>query len=234
VELPVGDALDWRPARLPAATELRGSYSLLRPVDPGDAGQLYPLGHPPEGDPSIWTYLPDGPYASVDELQRMLEAARLSTDPLWFTLVRLADERALGLAAYQRIKPQDGVIEIGRIWFGPPLKHTTAASELIFLLARHAFDDLGYRRLEWKCDSLNVASRRAAERYGFRFEGVFRQHMVVRGRNRDTAWYAITDRDWPAIRAGFEAWLAPENFDQQGRQRQSLRELIARESAAGG
>jgi RimJ/RimL family protein N-acetyltransferase len=117
------------------------------------------------------------------------------------------------------------VIEIGQLWYGPPLKRTTAATELIYLLARHAFDDLGYRRLEWKCDALNAASRRAAERYGFKFEGIFRQHMVVRGRNRDTAWFAITDVEWPAIRAGFEAWLAPDNFDEQGRQRRSLEAL---------
>ena len=226
MNLPVGRAIHWTPARRPSPTELRGCYALLRPVDPADAELLYPLGHPPDGDPTIWTYLPDGPYGSVEDLRAMLEAAQSSDDPLWFTLVRLPDECLLGLAAYQRIKPQDGVIEIGRIWYGPPLKRTTAATELIYLLARHAFDDLGYRRLEWKCDALNAASRRAAERYGFEFEGIFRQHMVVKGRNRDTAWYAITDRDWPAIRGGFEDWLAADNFDDQGRQRRQLRELI--------
>ena len=226
MNLPVGRAIHWTPARRPSPTELRGSYALLRPVDPADAELLYPLGRPPEGDATIWTYLPDGPYESVEDLRAMLEAAQSSDDPLWFTLVRLPDECLLGLAAYQRIKPQDGVIEIGRIWYGPPLKRTTAATELIYLLARHAFDDLGYRRLEWKCDALNAASRRAAERYGFEFEGIFRQHMVVKGRNRDTAWYAITDGDWPAIRSGFEAWLAADNFDAQGMQRRQLRELI--------
>lgn len=129
------------------------------------------------------------------------------------------------MAAYQRIEPNHGVIEIGQLWYGPPLKRTTAASEVIYLLARHAFEDLGYRRLEWKCDALNAASRRAAERYGFTFEGIFRQHMVVRARNRDTAWFAITDGDWPAIRAGFEDWLAPENFDHEGRQRRAMHAL---------
>jgi RimJ/RimL family protein N-acetyltransferase len=226
VSLPVGPELDWTPARRPIATELRGFYSLLRPVRASDADALYPLAHLPEGDPSIWTYMPDGPYESPDQLRSTLESVQRSADPLYFTLVRLPDERPLGLAAYQRIKPDDGVIEIGRIWYGPPLKRTTAATELIYLLARHAFDELGYRRLEWKCDALNAASRRAAERYGFQFEGIFRQHMVVKGRNRDTAWYAITDGDWPAIRAAFEAWLAPENFDSDGRQRRALRELI--------
>jgi RimJ/RimL family protein N-acetyltransferase len=126
-----------------------------------------------------------------------------------------------------RMAPQFGVIEIGNIWFGVPLMRTTAATEAIFLLARHAFDDLGYRRLEWKCNALNAASRRAALRFGFAFEGVFRNHLVVKGRNRDTAWYAIVDEEWPAIRRGFESWLDANNFDSEGRQRRRLEALIA-------
>jgi RimJ/RimL family protein N-acetyltransferase len=125
------------------------------------------------------------------------------------------------------MEPAHGVIEIGHIWFAPAMQRTLQATEAIFVLARHAFDDLGYRRLEWKCDSLNGASRRAAERFGFVYEGVFRRHMVVKGRNRDTAWYAMTDGDWPLRRAAFEAWLAPDNFDQGGRQRRSLAALRA-------
>lgn len=148
-------------------------------------------------------------------------------DSLYFTLVRLPDERPLGLASYLRITPEFGVIEIGHIWFGVALQRTTAATEAIYLLARHAFDDLGYRRLEWKCNALNAASRRAAERFGFTFEGVFRKHQIVKGRNRDTAWYEIVDEDWPAIRAGFESWLWPENFGSEGRQIRSLGELVA-------
>jgi RimJ/RimL family protein N-acetyltransferase len=124
-----------------------------------------------------------------------------------------------------RIVTEHGVIEIGHIWFAPILQRTRQATEAIYLLARHAFDDLGYRRFEWKCDSLNEPSRRAAERFGFIYEGVFRQHMVVKGRNRDTAWFSIVDGAWPAVRAGFEAWLAPENFDEEGRQRRSLRDV---------
>jgi RimJ/RimL family protein N-acetyltransferase len=118
--------------------------------------------------------------------------------------------------------PEHGVIEIGHIWFAPRLQRTRAATEAIYLMARHSFDDLGYRRLEWKCDALNEPSRRAADRFGFTFEGVFRQHMVVKGRNRDSAWFSILDGEWPRIRSAFEAWLAPENFDADGRQRQSL------------
>ena len=207
---------------------LRGSHVLLRPVDRAtDAEPLYSVSHPPDGDPAIWTYLPDGPYDSPDHLGEMLAWAETSEDPLYFTLVRLSDQRPLGLASYLRITPEFGVIEIGHIWFGVPLQRTTAATEAIYLLAAHVFDGLGYRRLEWKCNALNAASRRAAERFGFSFEGVFRNHQVVKGRNRDTAWYAITDDEWPAIRSGFEAWLAPGNFDGDGLQVRPLGDLIA-------
>jgi RimJ/RimL family protein N-acetyltransferase len=130
----------------------------------------------------------------------------------------------MGQVTYLRIDPPMGSIEIGNIWFGPGLRQTTAATEAIYLLGRHAFRDLGYRRFEWKCNALNAASRRAAERFGFTFEGIFRQHMVVKGRNRDTAWFSITDGEWPRIEAGFEAFLDPANFDEQGRQRRSLAE----------
>lgn len=225
--LPLGEEIDWKPVQRPARTPLRGSHVLVRPVDPdADAEPLFEASHPPHGDPATWTYLPDGPYESVDELRRMLTRAARSEDPLYFTLAPLPGERPLGIASYLRITPEFGVIEIGHIWFGPALQRTTAATEAIYLLARHAFDDLGYRRLEWKCNALNAASRRAAERLGFTFEGVFRKHQVVKGRNRDTAWYAIVDDEWPAIRHGFEAWLAPRNFDGDGRQRRSLSELI--------
>jgi RimJ/RimL family protein N-acetyltransferase len=151
-----------------------------------------------------------------------LEAQAASDDPLYFTVVPLAVGQPAGIASYLRITPEFGVIEVGHIMFGPGLQRTTAATEAIYLLIRHAFDDLGYRRFEWKCDALNAPSRRAAQRFGFEFEGVFRQHMVVKGRNRDTAWFAIIDRDWPAVRDAFEAWLEPVNFDADGRQLRSL------------
>ena len=207
---------------------LRGTHVLLRPVEAaGDAQPLYALSHPPAGDPAIWTYLPDGPYESPEHLRQALTWAESASDYIYFTLCRLPEERPLGLASYLRIVPEHGTIEIGHIWFGAQLQRTTAATEAIYLLARHAFDDLGYRRLEWKCNALNAASRRAAERFGFTFEGIFRQHQIVKARNRDTAWYALLDRDWPAIRAGFQAWLDPANFDQHGHQARSLGELIA-------
>jgi RimJ/RimL family protein N-acetyltransferase len=234
-ELPLGERIDWSAAKRPARASLSGSHVLLRPVDAArDAEPLYAVSHLPGGDPAIWTYLPDGPYESPDHLRETLAWAESSKDPLYFTLVRLSDERPLGLASYLRITPEFGVIEIGHIWFGVPLQRTTAATEAIYLLARHAFDDLGYRRLEWKCNALNAASRRAAERFGFTFEGIFRKHQVVKRRNRDTAWYAVLDEHWPAMRAGFQSWLSPENFDGEGRQIRSLGELIARATGAGG
>jgi RimJ/RimL family protein N-acetyltransferase len=199
---------------------------LLRPIDPdADAEPLYAVSHPPVGDSAIWTYLFDGPYENVRAFAATLREAASLEDPRRYTIVRLPGDDPQGMASYMRITPEHGVIEIGNIWFGTPLQRTVAATEAIYLLARHAFDDLGYRRLEWKCNALNAASRRAADRFGFRFEGIFDEHMVVKGRNRDTAWYAITDQRWPAIRAAFEEWLAPANFDADGRQRRSLRKL---------
>ena len=228
-EQPLGPKLTWTPVDRPAGKPLRGSHVLVRPVDAArDAAALYEVSHLPHGDPAIWTYLPDGPYDDPAHLGRMLAWAETSEDPLYFTLVRLSDERPLGIASYLRITPEFGVVEIGHIWFGVPLQRTTAASEAIYLLARHAFDDLGYRRLEWKCNALNAPSRRAAERFGFKFEGVFHKHQVVKGRNRDTAWFSITDDEWPAIRRAFEAWLSPDNFDRDGLQKRSLAQLTAR------
>jgi RimJ/RimL family protein N-acetyltransferase len=224
-ELPVGQELAWTPVQPPGRAPLRGAHVLLRPLVAADARALYAATHPPHGDPSLWTYMSDGPYADADELRRALVSAEASEDPLFFAIV--SDGRVLGRASYMRITPEFGVIEVGNIVLAPALQRTTAATEAIYLLARHAFDDLGYRRLEWKCNALNAPSRRAADRFGFTFEGVFRNHQIVKGRNRDTAWYAIIDADWPAIRSGFEAWLSPDNFDHAGIQRAPLARLIA-------
>jgi RimJ/RimL family protein N-acetyltransferase len=225
---PLGAEVDWVPVERPARTPLQGAHILLSPVDAArDAAPLYALSHPPDGDPAIWTYLPDGPYDDPRHLGEMLAWAETSEDPLYYALREPAGGRPLGIASYLRMKPEFGVIEIGHIWFGPPLQRTTAATEAIYLLAANVFDDLGYRRLEWKCNALNAASRRAAERFGFTFEGVFRNHQIVKGRNRDTAWFAITDDEWPQICSGFQAWLAPANFDGDGGQKRSLGDLIA-------
>jgi RimJ/RimL family protein N-acetyltransferase len=224
----LGEPIDWCPVPVPSGEPLRGNRVLLRPLDPAaDAEALHSVSHLPAGDPAIWIYLPDGPYESPAHLGQTLAWAAGAEGHVYYAIEPLAAGSPLGQASYLRIEPAFGTIEIGHIWFGPELQHTTAATEAIYLLAHHAFDDLGYRRLEWKCDALNDASRRAAERFGFRFEGVFRNHQIVKGRNRDTAWFAITDGDWPAIRAGFEAWLSPDNFDAQGVQKRSLAESIA-------
>jgi RimJ/RimL family protein N-acetyltransferase len=221
-EQPLGEPVpDWKPVERPTREALRGRLVTLRPVDPdGDAVDLYAASHPPEGDLSTWTYLPDGPYESPGHMREMLDFAAGSEDPLFFTVVK--DGTPRGMASYLRITPEHGAIEIGHIWFGAGLKRTPAATEAIYLLARHVFDELGYRRLEWKCNALNAPSRRAADRFGFTFEGVFRKQQVVKGRNRDTAWYAIVDDDWPPIKAAFEAWLAPGNFAAEGRQKRGL------------
>jgi|SRR5690242_10775240 len=229
----LGAHVDWAPAQPPTGRTLTGTHVLLRPIDADrDAGPLYEVSHPPHGDAAIWTYLPEGPYESSTDLRDSLRETERSTDPLRYTIVGASGERPLGSASYLRITPAFGVIEIGHIWFGTPLQRTTGATEAIFLMARHAFDDLGYRRLEWKCNALNAASRRAAERFGFTFEGVFRQHQVIKGRNRDTAWYSIVDGDWPAIKQAFEAWLEPGNFGPDGAQRRSLTELRVTPPAA--
>lgn len=226
-ERPLGAELQWTAVERPDGAPMRGSHVLLRPLETADAEPLYSVSHPPGGDAAVWTYLPDGPYENPEQLRQTIAWAQGLDDRVYYTILELREERPSGWASYLRIKPEFGVVEIGHIWFAPALQRTTAATEAIFLLARHAFDDLGYRRLEWKCNALNAASRRAAERFGFSLEGVFRQHQVIKGRNRDTAWYAITDDEWPAIRLGFERWLDPQNFDARGQQLRSLRETIA-------
>jgi RimJ/RimL family protein N-acetyltransferase len=211
-------------ARLPRREPLEGRLVRLEPLDPDrHAADLYAAAA--AGDPQLWDYLPYGPFAGVEEMRSRLAAQSASEDPLFFAVVDAATGRAGGVVSYLRMEPAHGVIEIGHIWFGAALQRTPQATETIHLLARHAFDDLGNRRLEWKCDAANARSRRAAERFGFTFEGVFRQHMIVKGRNRDTAWFSIIDGEWPAVRAGFEAWLDPANFDADGRQRRELAAL---------
>lgn len=222
----LGEPVDFHPPPRPTREPLSGRHVVLAPIDlDRDSDRLYVVSHPPEGDPAMWDYLFDGPYADVAALRVALEHEAGSVDPLFYTVLREPNADPQGMVSYLRITPEHGVVEIGNIWFGAPLRRTAAATEAIYLLARNAFDELGYRRLEWKCNALNQPSRRAAERFGFAFEGVFAQHMVVKGRNRDTAWYAVTDRRWPAVRAAFEMWLSPDNFTADGRQRRSLAEL---------
>lgn len=202
--------IDWAPVEAPAPRELAGRHVVLRPVVESDAEALYQAGR----DPEIWRYLPYGPFDSVEAMRGRVAEMVGSADPLYLAVV--VDGVPQGIVSYLRIDRQHGSIEIGHIWFGTPLQRSTAATEAIFLLATYAMDELGYRRFEWKCNALNERSRRAAERFGFTFEGIFRNHMVVKGQNRDTAWYSITDYEWPAVRSGFERWLSPGNFDENG------------------
>jgi RimJ/RimL family protein N-acetyltransferase len=216
-------ALAWNPARRPERAPLAGETVRLEPVDPDR--HAVDLFRSSKDAPALWDYLAYGPFPNQQVFADWLKERAASDDPLFYAVVDLESGTARGMASFMRFKPDSGVIEIGHIWFAPALQRTRQATEAIYLMAHHAFDDLGYRRLEWKCDALNQPSRRAAERFGFVFEGVFRQHMVIKDRNRDTAWFSIIDGEWPVLRAGFEAWLAPDNFDGEGRQRRSLGEI---------
>jgi RimJ/RimL family protein N-acetyltransferase len=225
----VGEPVEPLPSgRAPEREPLQGIQVRLEPVDvAAHAESLYRLAHARPEDAALWTYLPYGPFAGQGEFEGWLAERARSEDPLFFAVIDERNGQACGMTSYLNIVPANGSIEIGHIWFAPPLQKTRGATEAIFLMMRHAFDDLGYRRLEWKCNALNEASMRAARRFGFTYEGTFRQHMVVKGRNRDTAWFALLDREWPAVRAAFERWLAPDNFDAAGRQRASLGALMA-------
>jgi RimJ/RimL family protein N-acetyltransferase len=174
----------------------------------------------------MWTYLAYGPFDTLDTYRSWVERMAASDDPLFFAVVDTASGRAAGVASYLRIDPPNGAIEVGHIAYSPALQRTRASTEAMYLMMRRAFT-LGYRRYEWKCDALNASSRAAAERLGFSFEGIFRQATVYKGRNRDTAWYAAIDRDWPRLERVFTRWLEPENFDDDGRQRARLEDLRA-------
>ncbi len=217
--------LAWAPVAPPGRDAIVGARARLEPLDPDrHAVALFAAAQGPDADPRLWDFLPYGPFPDRGAFAAWLGGCAASDDPLFFAVVDAASGRPSGMASFLRITPDHGVIEIGHIWFGATLQRTPAATDAIYLLARRAFD-LGYRRLEWKCDARNDRSRRAAERFGFTYEGTFRQHLVVKGRNRDTAWYAMLDGEWPAARAAFERWLAPENFDPAGRQLASLQAL---------
>jgi RimJ/RimL family protein N-acetyltransferase len=216
------DLSQWRGAQAPRRVVLEGRYGRLEPLDPArHAADLLRSAQAP-GAEDRFRYLFETAPEDAESLQAWLDKAAASNDPLFFAVIDKATGQAEGRQALMRIDPSHGVIEVGSILWGPAIARTRVATEALFLVARHVFDDLGYRRFEWKCNDLNLPSKRAAERFGFRYEGLFRQHMVVKGENRDTAWFAIIDTEWPAIRAGFHAWLSPDNFDSAGRQRAPL------------
>lgn len=219
---PVGESLaNWRAPPIPPRSALQGTWCRVEPLDPvRHAADLW-TADSAERDGASWTYLSVGPFATEGAHRAWLEQFARGTDPMPFAIIDRATGRAAGICSYLRIAPDHGVIEVGYIHYSPALQRTTAATEAMYLLMAQAFA-LGYRRYEWKCDSLNAASRAAAERLGFTYEGTFRQAIVYKGRSRDTAWFSIVDRDWPALQRAYERWLAAANFTAEGRQRRSL------------
>lgn len=218
---------DWTGVRPPRRETIPGTWVDLEPLDPARHGDDLFVASTAEGAEERFAYLPEVPPTDRSEFTDWLSTAASSPDPLFFAVVDRATGRAVGRQALMRVDPANGVIEIGNILWGPALARTRGATEAFFLVADMVFA-AGYRRFEWKCNDANLPSKRAAVRFGFTPEGVFRQHMVVKGRNRDTAWFSILDSEWPELREAFAAWLDPSNFDEAGAQRRSLRELRSR------
>ncbi len=227
---PIGHALpDWQPSSFPEAQTLNGSTCRLEPLNPAIHAEDLCRAFLQSNTESIWTYLPFGPFHMNDDSvfrQHLVEMSH-SRDVMHFAVINLLTQQAVGTLALMRIDITHGVAEIGYVTFSPQLQRTTAATEALFLLLQYLFDTLSYRRCEWKCDHLNHPSRRAAERLGFQLEGIFRQAMVYKQRNRDTAWFAIIDQDWPTSRTAINHWLSADNFTTDGQQKQSLSEFRA-------
>jgi RimJ/RimL family protein N-acetyltransferase len=223
---PIGLQVDPRPARRPVHARLDGRLVAVTAIDPVAHEQCLYEGTHGLGSDSLWLYLAEGPFPDRASFAAYLQKLAGSADPLSFAIIDKATGHAVGHASYMRITPEHRVIEVGNIFYTPMLARSAAATEAMYLMARHAFEDLGYRRYEWKCNALNEPSRRAALRLGFSFEGIFRQHMIQKGRSRDTAWYAMLDREWPERKARLERWLSPENFDALGRQRSRLSSMM--------
>jgi RimJ/RimL family protein N-acetyltransferase len=222
---------DWTPPPPPPREAMEGRLCRLEPLDVGRHAEALFAADAADADGRSYTYLPYGPFATLDAYRTWLRATCLGPDPLFFAILDRAGQAPVGVASYLRIEPRFGSIEVGHLHFSPRLQRTPLATEAMFLMMQRAFD-LGYRRYEWKCDSLNAPSRAAAERFGFTYEGTFRQAIVYKGRNRDHAWFSILDGEWPALRTAFTTWLDPRNFDAEGRQRTRLTELTRAALAA--
>jgi RimJ/RimL family protein N-acetyltransferase len=221
----VGLRVDPAPGKRPQRTRLDGRVVSVVPLDPAaHAGTLYEATRGKE-NAGLWLYLFEGPFTSRAEFDSHVTQKASLNDPLAFAILDKSSGEAVGWASYMRIEPAHRVIEVGSILFSPRLQRRIGATEAMYLMARHVFEDLGYRRYEWKCNAMNARSRSAALRLGFTFEGIFRQHMIIKGRNRDTAWFSMLDSEWPKRKAAFERWLDPANFDETGRQRLSLSAL---------
>jgi RimJ/RimL family protein N-acetyltransferase len=224
--LPIGPrVVDPSAAPRPQRVTLTGRNSAVTALDPvAHADSLYAATSGPENE-RLWLYLFDGPFANRTDFDAYLARIAQSEDPLYYAILDATTGASVGHAAYLRIEPAHRCLEVGAILYAPSLQRTPAATEAMYLMAKHVFEDLGYRRYEWKCNALNAPSRRAALRLGFTYEGIFRQHMIVKGRNRDTAWYSMLDSEWPSRKTAFERWLDPANFDANGRQKTSLSAL---------
>lgn len=234
---PIGDPVPgWTARARPPRTAMEGRLCRLEPLDATAHAAALHDAHAADREGRNWTYLPYGPFGSLAEYTAWVRSVQSGEDPLFFAIVSRASGQPVGKASYLRIDPGMGTIEVGHLAYSPALQRTAAATEAMYLMMRRAFDELGYRRYEWKCDRFNAPSCRAAERLGFRFEGTFRQAVVMKGRNRDNAWFSIVDGEWPALRSSLERWLEPSNFDAAGRQRRRLEELLAeaRGRACGG
>jgi RimJ/RimL family protein N-acetyltransferase len=219
---PVGAVVDGKPAARPGPITLAGRFGRIEKLKSGHAPSLWDA---VKGEDRIWTYMPSyGPFPGAAAFSAWVATRAELDDPFSYAIIEAAG-RAVGVFALMAIRPEHRVIEVGHVIYSPALQRTPLATEAQYLLARYAFETLGYRRYEWKCDALNAASNRAAKRYGFTFEGIFRQHMIGKGRSRDTAWYAMLDSEWPARKVNFERWLAPDNFTAEGRQIQSLSQI---------
>lgn len=223
----MNDLSNWQMRPPPDLKLVKGRYVSIEPaIFPAAAEDLYPVicG---AGNDDLWTYIPIGPFESAEQFGAVMKL--VGGDQGWQTHLIRDDETGapLGMASYMRVRPEAGSAEVGCIVYSRKLQRTPAATEAMYLMARHVFDDLGYRRYEWKCNDANAASKRAAVRLGFTFEGVFRQDLVMKGKNRDTAWFSMLDSEWPNAKAAFETWLAPENFDGEGAQRRGLAAIRA-------
>jgi RimJ/RimL family protein N-acetyltransferase len=223
---PIGPALDgWAPRPLPPDTPMIGQYCRIERLNAERHVAGLFTAYSLMQDDRDWTYLPGERPITLEAHKKHLREREDLRDPLYHVIIDPISRDPLGESAYMRIDAANGVIEIGHVRYSRRLMRTRAGTEAMYLFMRRVFDELGYRRYEWKCDALNSASRRAAERYGFTFEGIFRQAIVVKGRSRDTAWFSILDSEWPRVRNAFETWLAPDNFDANGKQRRSLADL---------
>jgi RimJ/RimL family protein N-acetyltransferase len=224
---PIGPLIESHPAKRPERVTLKGRWVTLAPLDPeAHSKDLFEASSGDATRDAVWDYLFNGPFADLKEFAADIEVKARSADPHYFAIIDNSSGRAVGYESLMRIDASNRVIEVGGIMYTPAMQRTAGATEAQYLLARYVFDELGYRRYEWKCNALNAPSRRAAQRFGFTFEGVFRQHMIVKGRNRDTAWFAMLDGEWPARKAAYERWLKPDNFDAAGKQKTSLSELM--------